>query len=100
GFDPIFEPWIAMSGVPGDQFASRLAEWLAATHSQRNRRVAAVLTENAPPSRRDLAERLGRLFEQIDRQWLAALEAARTGGAQPPTALPDEADEALRAVLC
>jgi hypothetical protein len=53
-----------------------------------------------PESMREVAERYGELFTEIDRQWRETLASASTTGATPlPTGLDDPDAEALRQVL-
>ena len=99
-FDPIFEPWLAMADVPDSEFAAGFKKWMADFNGRLNPRVAEALTGTMPGSMRELAKQLGKLFEEVNQQWLSAIESAtKNDGESVPAALPDEADETLRLVL-
>ena len=52
-----------------------------------------------PKSPREVAERYGKVFTEVEQQWQAALAAAKANKTPPPTALADPDAEALRQVL-
>ncbi len=110
--DPIWAPWRALAALPDDEFTTRAAPLAAALarNAEGDRPLNPLLArafEGPPPaSMKEVAERYGRLLTEADRHWavmlqgqaqIAAQENAPT--AEPPTALPDPAEEALRQVL-
>jgi mono/diheme cytochrome c family protein len=99
--DPIFGPWVALATLSGTNFAEAatpLAAQFFANANPTNRlnpRIAGLFT-NTPSTLKEVAERYGKLFEQVQKEWQAL--ASKTNAA-PPTALPNENSEALRQVL-
>ncbi|QEH38415.1 Planctomycete cytochrome C [Aquisphaera giovannonii] len=95
--DPVFRPWRRLAALPEAGFSAAasaaLAEPAAPGAPPVNARVAAAFA-SPPSSMREAAERYGRLFAEVDREWQAALKA-------DPAAkgLADPAAEALRRVL-
>ncbi|WP_397571737.1 PSD1 and planctomycete cytochrome C domain-containing protein [Schlesneria sp. T3-172] len=99
--DPVFAPWRAYAKLKAEEFASRggevLAE-LAASGIAVNSRVAQALA-TAPTSMRDVAERYGKLFKEVNQQWREASEAAKGASLPEPTKLEAPEAEELRQVL-
>ncbi len=98
--DSIFVPWHRFAILRNDEFSSRAGEvtkQLQAGATPINPLVAAAFA-TPPVSMRDVAERYGRLFVDVDRQW-RKLCAARKESVASPAALSDAAAEALRQVL-
>ena len=98
--DSIFVPWHRFAILRDDEFSSRAGEvtkQLQAGATPINPLVAAAFA-TPPVSMRDVAERYGRLFVDVDRQW-RKLCAARKESVASPAALSDAAAEALRQVL-
>ncbi len=75
-FDPIFAPWLAMAKVPEKDLPSGFSEWMAEFAGQLNPRIAAALDGPPPKSKKELAQRIGRVFEQVQQAWQAAVQAA------------------------
>ncbi len=96
--DPIFAPWFAFAALPGSEFADRakaLSARIAANSAARpvNSLVARAFAGEPPASLKDVAERYGKLFEEIDKRWQQHVKSdARS------QALPDCEQEALRQV--
>ena len=100
--DPVFVPWLAFTNIPDEDFADRAAqvtrELMSADGPPINRRIRSAF-EEPPQSPKDVAERYGRVFAEIDREWLALCEAGEREQRDRPKSLPDTDDEALRQVL-
>ena len=77
--------------------AGEVTKQLHAAGPAINPLVAAAFA-SPPASMREVVERYGRLFVDVDRQW-HKLCAAHKGSAASPPGLADEAAEALRQVL-
>ncbi|MEI8021072.1 MAG: DUF1553 domain-containing protein, partial [Schlesneria sp.] len=99
--DPIFGPWRRFAVLKPDEFPAKSAE-IVQDHSNLssviNPRVRSVL-EHPPTSMRDVAERYGKLFEEVNREWKAACDAAKASGSPEPDKFPSEDSEALRTIL-
>ncbi len=107
---PIFAPWFAFSALPEKEFETKAKELTAKLPGMSegtnaiNPDVAAAFAEG-PNSLKQAAERYGKLFGEVDKQWRELLAAkgqtnnAAATNAPPPTALPDANREALRQIL-
>ncbi|MGC1276181.1 MAG: PSD1 and planctomycete cytochrome C domain-containing protein [Planctomycetaceae bacterium] len=93
--DPVFTAWFAYAALEPDQFPVSAAEGVPTSSISR---VAAAFAE-PPASPRDVADRYGRLFAEVDQAWRDLCEAAKRDGQPPPTSLPNPSDEAVRQVL-
>ncbi len=96
---PIFAPWFALAALPEKQFPARapeLAAKFAANQDTALNPSVAKLFTNTPATMKDVAERYGKLFVEIDGQWQQALAATNSPA---PTALPDAGRESLRQIL-
>ncbi len=97
--DPIFAPWFAFAALPSPEFADRaaaLSAKVAANSPDRpvNSLVARAFAGEPPASLKDVAERYGKLFEDVDKRWQEHVKSdARS------RALPDCEQEALRQVF-
>ena len=72
--DPIFAPWFAFAALPASEFADRakvLSARIAANSLARpvNSLVARAFAGEPPASLKDVAERYGKLFEDVDKRW-------------------------------
>jgi hypothetical protein len=86
----IFAPWLAFIAVETNDFAEsapKLAARFSSNTERLNPLVAAMFT-NAPESLKQLAERYGKLFSGVDKEW-------RDASTNSITALPDKSVEAL-----
>ena len=96
--DPIFRPWRRFAALSDAEFAAKAAELtreLPGPGSHRlNPEVARAFAE-PPTSIREVADRYGRLFAEVDRRWQEHQKASSCGS----EALPDADFEALRQVL-
>ncbi|MGQ0635568.1 MAG: PSD1 and planctomycete cytochrome C domain-containing protein [Planctomycetaceae bacterium] len=109
---PIFAPWFAFAALPEGEFASR-AEQIAVTVAANddadhpvNPLVAQAFAGTPPASLKEVSERYGRLFREVDKNWKALLDGHTyvalvewQRNPKPPTMLPDPYEEALRQVL-
>ncbi len=91
--DPIWAPWHACATQPEKAFAPEPAKL-----KTQNAILQAAFT-TPPKSMREVAERYGKVFAEIEQQWQATLAQAKTNTTTPPIALPDPQAEALRQVL-
>ncbi|MFM7251187.1 MAG: DUF1553 domain-containing protein [Planctomycetaceae bacterium] len=99
--DPVFAILVALLPLPADGFPGTAAERIAALRASGialDPRVAAAF-ETPPAGFRDVADRYGKIFAEIDGAWRRACQQAVSASAAPPAALPDPADERLRQVL-
>ena len=97
--DPIFAPWFAFAALPTSEFANRAKELSAkiaakALAHRLNSLVVQAIAGETPTSLKDVAERYGKLFEEINKRWQQRLESA----AESQT-LPNGEQEALRQVF-
>ena len=97
--DPIFAPWFAFAALPTSEFADRAKELsarIAANSLARplNSLVAQAFAGEPPTSLKDVAERYGKLFEDVDKRWQERLRSDAES-----QALPDSEQEALRQVF-
>ncbi len=101
--DPVFLPWVAFAKLEDEEFPAgaievtrRLASADMSLHV--NPRIREAFIE-PPASARDVADRYGHVFSEIDQQWQALQEAAARDQVPLPQSLPEPADEQLRQVL-
>jgi cytochrome c553 len=96
----IFIPWHRFAILRDDEFSSRAGEVTKQLHaaSQAINPLVAASFATSPASMREVAERYGRLFTDVDHQW-HRLSVLRGGSAARPAALSDANAEALRQVL-
>ncbi|HEX4122767.1 MAG TPA: PSD1 and planctomycete cytochrome C domain-containing protein [Verrucomicrobiae bacterium] len=98
----IFAPWFAFAALPEKDFPTRAKEVSAkfGTNSTLARSinplVARAFATNSPDTMKDVAERYGKLFTEIDKRWQDAVAA--TNSPSVPE-LPDTNAEALRQIL-
>ncbi|MBI2927609.1 MAG: DUF1553 domain-containing protein [Verrucomicrobia bacterium] len=109
---PIFAPWFAFAALPAAEFTSKgrdLAAQFAANEDRDkplNPRVGKIFSGEPPATMKELADRYGQLFVEIEKRWQDSRAAREKGaaGEQPgqaesATGLPDASEEALRQVL-
>lgn len=90
---PVFAPWFEFAALDEDEFATKAADVSARLAKQdstsQNALVTQALAESTPASLKDVAERYGKLLNEVDKRLKEAGSAAS-----------DDADaEALRQVL-
>ncbi len=90
--DPIFVPWFAFAALPTSEFADRakvLSAKIAANSLARplNSLVVRAFAGEPPNSLKDVAERYGKLFEDVDNRWQEKLQsdAEMPDAARKPT---------------
>ncbi len=97
--DPIFAPWFAFAVLPSAEFADRAPALSAKIFANTldhpvNSLVALAFAGDPPASLKDVAERYGKLFEEVDKRWQEHLKT------EPRSqALPVSEQEALRQVF-
>jgi len=100
--DPVFAPWRRLSDLPPEEFATKapgiLQELSSSAGTPMNPRILAALAP-VPATMRESAERYGRVFAEVEKEWKAVCEAAAKGMVPEPSALPDSAAEELRQIL-
>lgn len=92
----IFGPWFDFAALPEKDFAAR-AKTVAAQFvhgANLNPAVAKIFSANAPISIKQVADRYGALFAEVDRHWQKICT-----NAPAPNSLPDAAEETLRQIL-
>jgi hypothetical protein len=93
-----------LAALPAKDFSNKVAMILStfptasSNRSAVNRRVMEALARSPLHSMRDVAQRYGELFAEVERIWRAALQKARTNRVAPPRALEPDQEE-LRLVL-
>ncbi len=97
--DPIFAPWFAFAALPTAEFAGRakgLSAKIAAPSLARplNSLVVQAFAGEPPTSLKEVAERYGKLFEDVDKRWQERLQSDTSA-----KTLPEAEQEALRQVL-
>ncbi len=97
--DPVFAPWFAFAALPNSEFAERakaVSAKIAANSLARslNPCVARAFTGKPPTSLKEVAERYGKLFEEVDKRWHERVQS--DVGSQK---LPEADQEALRQVF-
>ena len=82
--DPIFAPWFAFAALPTSEFADRaraLSAKIAANSLARplNSLVVRAFAGEPPTSLKDVAQRYGKLFEEVDKRWQEMQNEADAG---------------------
>jgi len=103
-FHPIFAPWHELAALPELDFATRagaICAKLVAVEDPRvrvNPLVLQAFADSPPASMREVAQRYGKLFGEVDKAWREAVKAATESKRTLPTAL-DPNQEPIRQVL-
>ena len=92
--EPVFLAWHAFQQIRATDFTTQSAIVAARLQESGANPLVARLFATPPASMREVAERYGVLFRDIETQWQALRKATPS-----VRALPDVADEALRQVL-
>jgi hypothetical protein len=98
----IFAPWFAFAALPENEFPARTKELAGKIGAGQvgdaalaiNPLVAQAFAGDAPATMKDVAERYGRVFTDIDKRWQEALT-----NSPAVAALPDATQEAVREIL-
>jgi hypothetical protein len=100
--DSLFLPWQLYSNLPEENFVQESAQVIQRIKSQHgdalNPRVAEQF-QLPPNSLRDVCDRYGKVFRQVEQEWQDQIKQAQTGDQEPPTGLSDPHAESLRAFL-
>ncbi len=100
--DPIFVAWRKFAELSEAEFteqAAAITQELSQAKAEVVNPLVKLMFAEPPQSIEQVAQRYGRLFTEIDRQWLAACQRAEKKSAPAPKRLPDASAEALRQVL-
>jgi hypothetical protein len=100
GKDPIWFPWHVFASIPEKEF-SKQNEAVLQTIRATPGLNPLVLKEfpSKPASMKDVAERYGKVFANIDKQWQTFVSEARSKKLTTPTKLENADAESLRIVL-
>jgi hypothetical protein len=100
--DPVFVAWHAYRQIPESEFGDRVAAVTQSLHqldaAQLNPRIAAAFT-TPPSSFQDVVQHYAAVFREVDAQWQAQLDQAKSDNRPQPERLNDVADEHVREVL-
>ena len=99
--DPVFGPWRRFGVLKPEVFSTKSTEIiqdLSNASPAVNPRVRLAL-EQPPTSMREVAERYGKLLQDVEREWKEACDVASKSGGPTPDKLPSEDSEALRTIL-
>ncbi len=101
---PLFAPWFAFAALPEKEFAAQAGELASKFAAPREAEVNPLVSEAfagpPPASMKDVAERYGKLFADAEKRWQEIrTERKEKSEGDPPAALPDANQEALRQVL-
>ena len=99
--DPVFVPWRKFLSLGEGDFAAgaaAVAQQIQQSAGAVNPRIAAAFAV-PPTSPREVADRYGQVFGEIDRAWRDLCKDARNKNLPLPDGLPGAPDEALRQVL-
>ncbi|MCY2967718.1 MAG: DUF1549 and DUF1553 domain-containing protein, partial [Planctomycetota bacterium] len=106
---PIFAPWHVLAALPDGEFEAKAEAYLAAFRAEPaadapklNPLVRKTLAELKPKSMVDVATAYGKLFVDVQKQWVESQKpqpAAADGSTTLPPALAEPAAEELRQIL-
>jgi mono/diheme cytochrome c family protein len=107
---PIFGPWFAFERLATNEFASKAGDLAAAfaagqnSTNKANPLVAQALAGESPASMKDIADRYGKLFADVDKRWQEFLKAhEKTNTAEvkipAPVAFSDSNLDAIRQLI-
>ncbi|GMW03051.1 MAG: hypothetical protein AMXMBFR84_41870 [Candidatus Hydrogenedentota bacterium] len=115
--DSIFGAWNRLASLPAEEFGSGVLSILAELNSfptqekvvfavndsgakpSVNASVLAALSNDPPGSFDEVAARYGALFQSVNDEWLAALQASELNDTATPTRLSDPNRESIRQLL-
>ena len=100
--DPLFLHWQLYSGIPAESFVQDSAQIIQRIKSQPGDKLNPRIAEqfNTPPtSLREVCDRYGVVFRQVEQEWQDQIKQAKADGRDPPAALSDPHTESLRAFL-
>jgi hypothetical protein len=107
--DPVFGPWLSLSGMSASSFKSLAADWIqsrmnenqatikpAEMHSLRakppkwNPRILESIYKKQPQSMAEVADAYGELFVEVQQEWLQALQQSSLEAVSQESVVPDE----------
>lgn len=100
--ESIFLPWQLFSRVSANNFqkeSSQIIQQIKVRHTDDLNPLIAEQFQTAPTSLRDVCDRYGSIFRQVDQNWQEQIKQAKDGGHEIPTGLTDPHAESLRAFL-
>ena len=100
--NPVFVPWHRFAAIESESFATEAPQVLQELQELGADEVSPLVMKSfstPPKSMREVAERYGALFTQIDQEWQQALAAAKSSGSPRPERLADPEHNAIRDVL-
>ncbi|MEO6244915.1 MAG: PSD1 and planctomycete cytochrome C domain-containing protein, partial [Opitutaceae bacterium] len=102
--NPVLVPWFALAELPSEAFTDKslaLLEEMKGPDAEANRAVIEAFTSAKQPagSLKEFAALYNTVFAATEKAWQVAMEAAKKGAQPAPEALPDPAQEAVRALL-
>ncbi|HBV61409.1 MAG TPA: hypothetical protein DEF45_00155 [Rhodopirellula sp.] len=98
----LFLPWQLYSNLPEENFIQESAKVTQRIKSQQGEALnphVAELFQLPPTSLRDVCNRYGNLFRQVEQEWQDQLKQAQADDQESPTGLTDPHAESLRAFL-
>jgi hypothetical protein len=96
----ILGPWLLFAELKDIEFAEKAAavcQQIAGDHKVHPN--VAALFQMPPKDARDVADRYGKLFVEIEQKWQKAIADAKAANTAAPTALEDANEESLRQFL-
>lgn len=100
--DPLFLHWQLYSSIPAESFVQESAQIIQRIKSQYgdtlNPRIAKQFT-TPPTSLREVCDRYGEVFRQVEQEWQNQIKQSKTDGQAPPAELSDPHTESLRVFL-
>jgi hypothetical protein len=100
--DPRFIAWHAYAALPKEQFSNLAVAETAKLQTLSDTEIhpkVRILFSTSPATFREVTERYGQLFFDIETQWNMLLQQSTATGTAAPTALADPVDELLRQFL-
>jgi mono/diheme cytochrome c family protein len=102
---PVFGPWFAFTDLSEADFSAKARELASqcapgsGSVLAKNALVAKAFAGEPPASMKEVAERYGKLFAVVEKQWTDLTAASQKEQRSAPKALPEPAEEELRLVL-
>ncbi|MFK7777967.1 MAG: PSD1 and planctomycete cytochrome C domain-containing protein [Gimesia sp.] len=107
-YPAVFSPWIALAAIKKEEFPTRSAkliqkmvdqEGAAKSESRSNHLIVQALKNDPPQSIYDVCKVYGRVFNEVEQQWVKTLEDATKAKIKLPEKLNDRDAEELRQIL-
>lgn len=100
--DPVFTAWHAFAEIPAEFFQERagaVSEQLRNTSDEEVHPFVRAAFSSSPNSFREVCDRYGQIFADIDDRWQAEIAQAEDNGQGVPSGFSNSNDELLRVVL-